>query len=49
MGSAADGRGIATIRLDRLADAKAAGLEPIAGGVPVRAIKPDWAGYDWPA
>lgn len=49
MGSAADQRGIAMIRLDRLADARTAGLEPNAGGVPVRVIKPDWAAYDWPA
>jgi folate-binding protein YgfZ len=47
-GSHADGRGLAMIRLDRLADARAAGTPLIAGGVPIEARKPDWAKFEWP-
>jgi tRNA-modifying protein YgfZ len=43
MGSAADGRGIALIRLDRVADAEAGTLA--AGGIPIRLVKPDWARF----
>jgi folate-binding protein YgfZ len=35
MGSVADGRGLASIRIDRLAEARASGLTPTAGGAPV--------------
>jgi tRNA-modifying protein YgfZ len=45
MGSAAGGRGIALLRLDRVADALAHGEELIAGAVPVWPIKPDWAKF----
>jgi tRNA-modifying protein YgfZ len=46
MGSAADGRGIALIRLDRVAEAQ---QSPIAaGGIPIRLIKPDWARFAFP-
>jgi tRNA-modifying protein YgfZ len=46
MGSAARGRGIALIRLDRVADAEPASLA--AGGIPIRLIKPDWARFSFP-
>jgi folate-binding protein YgfZ len=46
IGSAADGRGIALIRLDRVAEAE---HSPIAaGGIPIRLIKPDWARFAFP-
>jgi hypothetical protein len=47
MGSAARGRGIALIRLDRVAEAEQAALA--AGGIPIRLIKPDWARFSFPA
>jgi len=47
-GSAAGDRGLAMLRLDRLADAEAAGVPLIAGGVTLRAHKPDWAGFAMP-
>jgi folate-binding protein YgfZ len=47
-GSHAGGRGLAMIRLDRLADARAAGAPLIAGGMPIEAHKPDWAKFEWP-
>jgi len=46
MGSAARGRGIALIRLDRVAEAGPAALA--AGGIPIRLIKPDWARFSSP-
>jgi tRNA-modifying protein YgfZ len=46
MGSAAHGRGIALIRLDRVAEADPAALA--AGGVPIRLVKPDWARFTIP-
>ena len=45
MGSAADGRGLAMLRLDRVADALAAGAPIVAGGVPMRLVKPAWARF----
>jgi folate-binding protein YgfZ len=48
MGSAAAGRGLAMLRLDRVADAFSAGAALQAGGVPVRPIKPEWARFEWP-
>jgi folate-binding protein YgfZ len=48
MGSAAGGRGLASLRLDRLADALAAGTAIVAGGVEIHATKPDWARFAWP-
>jgi folate-binding protein YgfZ len=48
MGSAADGRGIAMLRLDRLADALAAGTPLLAGGIPIRVMKPAWARFAVP-
>ncbi|HEX2266153.1 MAG TPA: hypothetical protein VHH14_07700 [Solirubrobacterales bacterium] len=46
-GSAAGGRGLAMIRLDRAADALAAGETIRAGGLPVRIEKPDWASFSF--
>ena len=48
IGSAAKGHGIALLRLDRVADALAAGTPLMAGGVAVRVVKPDWATFAWP-
>ena len=36
------------LRLDRAADALAAGAPFIAGGVEVRLVKPPWAQFAWP-
>jgi tRNA-modifying protein YgfZ len=46
MGSAARGRGIALIRIDRVAEADQAALA--AGGIPIRLVKPDWARFSFP-
>lgn len=48
MGSAADGRGLALLRLDRVADAMAAGLPLQAGQAQLAPIKPAWAAFAWP-
>lgn len=48
MGSAAAGRGIALLRLDRVADALSGGEALTAGGVPIRPIKPEWARFTFP-
>jgi tRNA-modifying protein YgfZ len=48
MGSAAAGRGIALLRLDRLAEALARGETVLAAGVAIRPAKPDWAHFDFP-
>jgi len=47
-GSAAKGRGLALVRLDRVAEAQAAGLPITAGGIGLEPRKPDWARFDWP-
>jgi tRNA-modifying protein YgfZ len=47
-GSCAAGTGLAMLRLDRVADALAAGLEVHAGGVPAQVIKPSWWSASWP-
>ncbi len=47
-GTAAQGRGLLMIRLDRAADALAAGTEIAAGGVPATLAKPDWARFAFP-
>jgi tRNA-modifying protein YgfZ len=36
------------LRLDRVADAMAAGTTLVAGGVEIRPVKPDWARFVWP-
>jgi tRNA-modifying protein YgfZ len=48
MGSAAAGRGIALLRLDRVADALSGGEALTAGGVPIRPAKPEWARFAFP-
>jgi tRNA-modifying protein YgfZ len=48
MGSAAQGRGIAMLRIDRVADALAAQTPLLAGGVAIRVVKPDWARFAFP-
>ena len=48
MGSAASGRGLALLRLDRVADALAAAIPLTAGGVVIQPVKPDWATFPWP-
>jgi tRNA-modifying protein YgfZ len=48
IGSTAQGRGLALLRLDRVADALAAGVPLVSGGVPIRLVKPDWARFAWP-
>ena len=47
-GTAAQGRGLVTIRLDRAAEALTAGQEIRAGGLPVRLEKPDWIRFPFP-
>jgi tRNA-modifying protein YgfZ len=47
-GSAAGGRGLALVRLDRLGDALAAGETPRADGQPVRLERPTYAAFAMP-
>jgi tRNA-modifying protein YgfZ len=47
-GTAAHGRGLAMIRLDRAAEALAAGETLKAGGVPLRLVRPDWIRFPVP-
>ncbi len=47
-GSSAGNRGLAMLRLDRLADALAAGTPITAGGIALRPRKPDWATFPVP-
>jgi folate-binding protein YgfZ len=47
--SAVKGRGLAMLRLDRLADALAAGTPITCGNLPIQVVKPDWARFAWPA
>ena len=47
-GSAAGPHGLAMLRLDRYADALAAGTPITAGGIALQAKKPEWARFDWP-
>ena len=48
LGSTANGRGLALLRLDRVADALAAGTPLTAGGIAIHVVKPDWAKFAWP-
>jgi folate-binding protein YgfZ len=48
MGSAAAGRGLAMLRLDRVGEAFAAGTTLLAGGLAIRLIKPSWARFPFP-
>lgn len=47
-GSAAGSHGLALLRLDRIADANAAGTPLVAGGVTLHPRKPDWARFAFP-
>jgi tRNA-modifying protein YgfZ len=47
-GTGAGGRGIAILRLDRIADALAAGETIVAGGVGATVTRPGWWTADWP-
>jgi hypothetical protein len=47
-GSSAAGRALAMLRLDRVADALAAGTPLVAGGANLRLVKPEWARFPWP-
>lgn len=49
MGSSAGTQGLALLRLDRVAEAAAAGIALCAGDVGIVASIPPWAGFDWPA
>ncbi len=48
MGSAAAGHGLASLRLDRLADAVAAGTPVTAGGIALQWHRPDWMTFALP-
>jgi folate-binding protein YgfZ len=48
LGSTAKGRGLALLRLDRVADVLAAGTPLNAGGITIRLVKPEWAKFPWP-
>ncbi len=48
VGSSAKGRGLALLRLDRVADALASGTPLTAGGIAIRVVKPAWATFPWP-
>jgi tRNA-modifying protein YgfZ len=48
VGSTMNGRGMAMLRLDRVADALASSTPLVAGGLTIRAVKPDWATFAWP-
>jgi folate-binding Fe-S cluster repair protein YgfZ len=47
-GSAADGHGLAMLRLDRTDEALAAGLPLLAGGIALTPQKPTWARFAFP-
>jgi len=48
MGSAAAGRALALLRLDRVAEAIARGEPLFSGGVTIHLVKPDWARFAFP-
>jgi folate-binding protein YgfZ len=48
VGSHAGANGLALLRLDRVADAQAAGVPLTAGGIALTPRKPAWARFDWP-
>lgn len=47
-GSAANGRGLVMVRIDRVADALAAGAQLVAGGRPLRLERPAFARFETP-
>lgn len=46
--SASKQTGLSILRIDRAADAVAAGSKLVVGDESVRLTRPDWASYDWP-
>lgn len=48
LGSAANGRGLAKLRLDRVEDGLAANEPLTAGNLPIKLVKPDWAKFPFP-
>jgi folate-binding protein YgfZ len=48
LGSTAGGRGLALLRLDRVADALASATPLTAGGIAIRAVKPAWGRFPFP-
>jgi tRNA-modifying protein YgfZ len=48
MGSAAEGRAVALLRLDRVSDALSRGEQLSASGIPIHIIKPEWARFAFP-
>ncbi len=48
LGSTAKGRGLALLRLDRIEDALKNGTPLTAGGIEIRAVKPQWGMFAWP-
>jgi folate-binding protein YgfZ len=48
MGSAADGRALASLRLDRVAEAMTRGEPLMAGNTAIAPVKPAWARFDFP-
>ena len=48
LGSTAQGRGLAKVRLDRIEEGLAVNERLSAGNVPIRLVKPDWAKFPFP-
>jgi folate-binding protein YgfZ len=48
LGATAQGRGLALLRLDRTAEALAAGISLTAGGIELRLARPAWARFAFP-
>jgi tRNA-modifying protein YgfZ len=48
VGSAAAGRAVALLRLDRVADALSRGEPLLCGGATIHLVKPDWVHFAWP-
>jgi folate-binding protein YgfZ len=48
LGSTAKGHGLALLRLDRIEDALKSGTPLTAGGIEIRAQKPQWGTFAWP-
>ena len=48
LASTAKGHGLAMLRLDRVADALAAGTPLVAGGIAISVLKPEWARFAFP-
>ena len=48
LGSTANGRGLAKVRLDRIEEGLALNEKLSAGNIPIRLVKPDWATFPFP-